>query len=214
MNTQAKLNPNRLRIFHEIRKRRIFVGELSYDLKKDKYILIYDKVYAYAKNAIPISPKLDLFKLRHESKGKLFSALQDRIPEKENPAYPDYCASQDISVDEKNPIILLGTIGKRGPSSFVFEAVYETEFNAEDIIKFREELQITQHDFAQAFAINKTSLQRIESNASQDKNSLKLIEIFLNFPDVALWQLKQTGHQIHSNVLTKLINYFEKLKST
>lgn len=73
----------------------------------------------------------------------------------------------------------------------------------------RAELKITQHDFAQAFAINKASLQRIESNASKDKNTLKLIEIFFNFPEVALWQLRQTGGQIHSKVLTKLIRYFQ-----
>ena len=48
----------------------------------------------------------------------------DRIPSKENPAYPDYCKSQGISVNETNPIILLIAIGKRGPSTFIFEPVF------------------------------------------------------------------------------------------
>ena len=203
-------NEDRLKIFHEGRKRRTFVGELIYDKKKDKYVLIYDKKYAHSKNAIPISPDLDLFKLRHQSeKGKLFPAFLDRIPEKSNPAYKDYCKSQGISPAEKNPIILLGAIGKRGPSTFVFEPSYENEFNINDITKLREELDITQHDFAKALDISKATLQRIESGESHEKNTLKYIQILLEFPEVALWQLKQTGNQVHHDVLAKLIKYFE-----
>ena len=43
MNYPIKLNENRLQIFHETKKRRVFVGELIYDKKKDIYELIYDK---------------------------------------------------------------------------------------------------------------------------------------------------------------------------
>lgn len=89
MNSPVKLNPNHLRIFHEIRKRRIFVGELIYDAKKDQYELIYDESYANSKSAIPLSPDLHLFKLHHKIKGKLFPAFEDRIPDRSNPAYPD-----------------------------------------------------------------------------------------------------------------------------
>lgn len=205
-----KPDENRLQIFHEGRKRRIFVGELIYNKEKDKYELIYDKQYARSKNAIPVSPDLNLFKLHHQSeKGKIFSSFLDRIPEKSNPAYKDYCKSQGIDLNEKNPIILLGTIGKRGPSSFVFEPVYPNEFDPTDITKLRESLQITQHDLAKAFDISKATLQRIESGASQDMNTLKRIQILLKFPDVALWQLKLTGGYVHSSVLAKLVKYFE-----
>lgn len=154
---------------------------------------------------------LILFKLNHLSEtGKLFSSFIDRIPDKSNPAYKDYCKAQRISFDEKNPIILLGTIGKRGPSSFIFEFVYSSEFNPCDIVKLREQLQISQHDFAEAFDISKTTLQRIESEKSYDLNTLKRIQILLEFPEVALWQLKQTGSRVHKDVLSKLIVYFEK----
>lgn len=210
MNYQIKLDPFRLKIFHESRKRRTFVGDLIYHQEKDVYELIYDKNYAHSYNAIPLSPELDLFKLRHQSnKGKLFASFIDRIPDKSNPAYNDYCNSQGISPNEKNPIILLGTIGKRGPSSFVFESVYKSEFNLTDIIKLRKELNITQHDFAQAFDISKTTLQRIESGLSKDLNTIKYLHILIIFPEVALWQLAQTGNRIHQSVLTRLIKYFE-----
>ncbi len=210
MNYPCKPDEYRLKIFHESRKRRILVGELTYDKKNDKYELIYDKNYAHSKNAIPISPDLDLFKLHHQSeKGKLFPSFIDRIPERSNPAYNDYCKAQGISPAEKNPIILLGSIGKRGPSSFIFEPVYYSKFNSSDVINLRKQLQITQHDLAKALDISQTTLQRIESGISSDHNTLKYIQILLKFPDVALWQLKQTGNQVHKDVLTKLIKYFQ-----
>ncbi len=211
MNYLTKLDECRLKIFHESRKRRILVGELIYNKEKDRYELIYDKNYAHSKNAIPISPILDLFKLHHHSKkGTLFPSLMDRIPDKSNPAYSDYCKAQGISTTEKNPIILLGTIGKRGPSSFIFEPVYKSEFNSNDIINLREQLQITQHDLAKALDISQTTLQRIEAGVSSDLNTLKYMQILLKFPEVALWQLKQTGNQVHKDVATKLLKYFQE----
>jgi DNA-binding XRE family transcriptional regulator len=213
MNYQIKPDENRLQIFHEGRKRRIFVGELIYDKKKDKYQLIYDRSYTLTKNAIPLGPDLSLFKLCHQSeKGKMFPSLVDRLPEKSNPAYEDYCKAQGISPDEKNLIILLGTIGKRGPSGFIFEPVYCDKFDPSDITRIREQLDISQSDLAKAFDISKTTLQRIESGISKDLNTLKLIQIFFRFPEVALWQLKQNGKYINSQVLAKLIKYFEEVK--
>lgn len=213
MNYKTKLDENHLKIFHETKKRRVFVGDLIYDKKKDIYELIYNKNYADSKSAIPIGPDLSLFKLRHQSKiGALFPSFIDRIPDKSNPAYKDYCKSQGISQNEKNPIILLGTIGKRGPSSFIFEAVYSSKFDQNDIKNLRKKLQITQHDFALAFDINQRTLQRIETGSSQDPNTLKHIQIMLTFPDVANWQLEQTGSRVHKDVLVKLKNYFETKK--
>lgn len=210
MKYQIKLHESRLQIFHETKKRRVFVGELTYDKKKDIYELIYDKNYANSISAIPISPDLNLFKLHHQSKkGKLFPSFIDRIPDRSNPAYKDYCKAQGISSNENNPIILLGTIGKRGPSSFIFEPVYYTTFNPSSIKDLREKLRITQQDIALVFDINQRTLQRIEKGTSQDPNTLKHLQIILTFPDVAIWQLKQTGSRVHKDVLTKLIKYFE-----
>ena len=212
MNYCNIIDKYRLKIFHEGRKRRIFVGELIYVNTKDRYELIYDKNYASSKSAIPISPELDLFKLHHYSKkGEIFSAFLDRIPDKDNPAYSDYCNAMGISPSEKNLIILLGTIGTRGPSSLIFELVYYNNFAISDIKKIREDLEITQNDFAAALDISKTTLQRIEAGTSHDLNTVKCIQIFFTFPEVALWQLQQTGSRVHSAVLKKLIKYFELL---
>lgn len=206
-----KANKNKLRIYHEGKKRRIFVGELSYDPKKDRYALHYDEKYVLLKSAIPLSPDLSLFKLKHYSKkGELFPVFVDRIPDRLNPAYVDYCRSQGISPHEKNPIILLGSIGRRGPSSFIYEPVYEDEFNIEELKNFLEKLKITQHDFSVAFDFSKVTLQRVISGVSQDANLLKRIQILFRFPEVALWQLSLTGARVHAVVLGKLISYFQR----
>lgn len=210
MNSTIKLDKNQLHIFHEIRKRRIFVGTLIYHKEENQYELIYDQNYANSKNAIPLGPNLSLFKTHHISpKGKLFPSFLDRIPSRENPAYEDYCYSQGISVNEKNYIILLGSIGKRGPSSFVFENVYINPFSSKDIIALRENLNITQHDLAEAFGISKITLQRIESGTSKDPNTLKLLQIYFEHSEVALEQLKLTGSRVHIRVLSKLQKYFK-----
>lgn len=204
-----KIDPNRLLIFHELKKRRIYVGELIYDKNMDVYRLIYDHNYINSKNAIPLAPELDLFKMVHtSSKGQIFSAFTDRIPERQNPAYPDYCHSKGISVDETNPIILLGTIGSRGPSSFVFEKTYEAGISINEITNLRQDLNITQHDFAEALGISKVTLQKIEAGVSSDIKTIKLLQIYFTFPEVAIWQLHQTGATVHSSVLSKLFNYF------
>ena len=214
MKNNIMLDKDRLNIFHEGPKRRIFVGQLMFNKTINSYELNYDKEYTYFKNAIPISPALDLFQVKHISKNReLFPAFIDRIPLKSNPAYNDYCYSQGISPNEENPIILLGSIGKKGPSSFIFEAVYNHEFTATVIKETRQSLKISQHDSSQAFDISKNTLQRIESGKSKDVNSIKIIQIYLNFPEVALWQLKQTGQKIHSNALNTLIRYFENKKN-
>ena len=209
MKSNFILDKTKLHIFHESRKKRIFVGELIYVKDKDRYELIYDKHYAHSKRAIPISPRLDLFKSRHKSeRGEMFPAFLDRIPEKNNPAYVEYCKAEGISSKEKNVIVLLGSIGKRGPSNFVFEPVYYSEFSIQDIIEMRKQLQISQDDFAAAFNINRLTLFKIEAGKSKDTNTLKLLEIYWKFPDIALWQLKLFGGRIHKNTLNTLIQFF------
>ncbi len=214
MNSSLKIDPSRLLIFHELTTRKIYVGELLYDENRDVYILRYDENYTHLKNAIAISPELDLFKITHISKkGQLFPAFVDRIPDRENPAYADYCRAQSISIDETNPIILLGSIGGRGPSSFIFEKTYKASFSIEDVKKLRQNLNISQHDFADAFGISKVTLQKIEAGISSDTRTMKLLQIYLTFPEVAIWQLYQTGSKVHSSVLSRLFTYLHEKRT-
>lgn len=210
MSSLIKLDKNRLAIFHEGRKKRVFVGELFYDKTNQHYELCYDPGYTQLSNAIALGPELSLFQQRHHS-DKLFASFVDRLPVKNNPAYEDYCRTQGVSIEEDNPIILLQTIGKRGPSSFIFEPIYQHTFNKEHLLAMRAALQISQHDVAEALDINKQTIQRIETGKSHDHNTLKRLELFFEFPDIALWQLKLTGCRVHSSALAKLAGYFHHL---
>lgn len=68
------------------------------------------------------------------------------------------------------------------------------------------------NDLANAFGIKQVTLQRIESGMTHDKNTIKLLQIYFNFPEVALWQLQQTGARVHAVVLWRLKEYFSKKK--
>jgi len=162
-------------------------------------------------SGIPLGPDLPYSRLPIESEsGKLFGTILDRIPSKENPAYPDYCYSQGISPDEKNLIILLATIGRRGPSSFVFEPVFiPLEDTVEELKQFRRDLELTRYDFAMAFGFAEITIDKVEKRITQDRNILRLIDSVLHYPEMALDQLAITGKHVHAKVRTRLFYHFK-----
>ncbi len=206
---------DRLQIYHEGRKRRVPVGELKYHQNLEKFELVYEQSYMLFPKAIPLGPELSLFQKSHLSeKGTLFPSLMDRLPSRDNPAYNDYCLSQGISASEENLIVLLGTIGRRGPSSFVFEPVFETAgIDGNQVAIFRKSLGMTQYDFAHAFDFRQVTINRIESGQSKDQGTLARIKIYIEFPEVALWQIKQTGGRVHSSVQQKAVAYLMGARS-
>ena len=114
-----------IRLFLERRSKRLFVGKL--ERKEKKYIFSYDKKYLNYKKAIPFGQEFPLTKQYFESQ-EIFPSFQDRIPSKENPAYSDYCKQFGISPEEKDIFILLATIGRKGPSWFMFEPLWEEKY--------------------------------------------------------------------------------------
>lgn len=209
----SKIDPHQLHVFSEGRKRRVFVGTLTWDNRKNHFTFKYDQKYSRSKSAIPVGQELHLFKKVHVAKGKLFPSFADRIPSKENPAYKDYCSSQGIPQDESNPIILLISIGKRGPSTFIFEPILLNEFTFDDVKTFRESLGVSIHEWAAAFDFNPPTLQRLESGKKTDLGTIRRAQIYIEFPQVAMWQLELTSGKIHVETFHKLWTYFEtKLK--
>ena len=117
----------------ERRKALFLVGRLKKE--DEQFIFTYTDKFLREPNVIPLGPEFPLTQKEFRS-DKLFPTMDDRIPLRKNSAYPDYCRQMGIDVDEQDPIVLLSTIGSRGPSSFVFVPVYDRSFSAEDVRSF------------------------------------------------------------------------------
>lgn len=169
-------------IFLQKRKTRLHAGVLSRE--NGKMVFIYDDHYFTSKNIIPLGPEFPLTQKTFFS-DKLFPSLEDRIPSQQNPAYPEYCQSMGIDPKEKDPFILLSTIGKKGPSSFLFSPIFDRSIEPTDLTTFREKLGLTCREFAKVFEFSQTSLNTFEKNRSTGKDILKRLEILINYPDVA-----------------------------
>lgn len=144
--------------------------------EKDQFVFTYDDLYFRARKIIPLGPEFPMTRKVFTSKS-LFSSLKDRIPSKENPAYPEYCSYMGISPDEDNPFVLLSTIGQKGPSSFVFMPLYEREFHVQDVIEFRKLLGFTTRDFAEIFEIPQASLNALERKRNSGKDLFKATRV-------------------------------------
>jgi len=210
----SKIDKQRLEVFAESRKRRQFVGTLTWDNVKNWFEFRYDPKYARSKKAIPLGKELDLFKKSHVCRGKLFPSFADRIPPRNNPAYEDYCRAQGISLDETNPIVLLVSIGRKGPSTFIFEPVIKDDFDVEEIRKFRLAADLSINDMALAFDLNPPTLQRIETKKAIDASTIRRIQIYLTFPKVAMWQVERNMGKLHSETFHRLWNYLNFRKKT
>lgn len=216
-----EINPKSIKaldVFLENRKSRVYVGQLrliekvnnknNKDYSKGKeFVFEYDNKYLYSKNSIPLGPDIPLTRKINKS-NELFKTLNDRIPSSKNPSYKEYCDTMGISTSERNPIILLSTIGKRGPSSFVFEPVYEDNYSVESFLKFRRNLGLTIREFATAFDFSPATIQRIEKDRVGGRwDSLKRIAIYDRFPEVALYELSIRGGLLHDKKREKVISY-------
>lgn len=195
-------------IFLEKRRTRVHVGILK--RQNAKLIFTYDENYFKAKNIIPLGPEFPLTQRDFKSE-KLFPSLEDRIPSLQNPAYPEYCLAMGINPEERDPIILLSTIGRKGPSSFIFYPIFERKITAGDVVHFRESLGLTTREFSAVFEFSQSSLNALERHRILGNEILKRLEIILNFPNVALdFLLVNGGHLIYE----KWITATNKLKAT
>lgn len=189
-------------VFLEKRKAMVYVGRLTRENKGYKFV--YEKNYLYSKGVIPLGNELPVTQREHLSI-KLFPSLSDRIPLRENPSYADYCRVAGISETEEDVLVLLPTIGKRGPSSFIFEPVYDRCFDGETCKKFRLELGLTIREFAGVFDLSTTTLMAVERGKNSGREVLKRLEIYYRYPDVALKEIFIRGGVLHEKKRIRII---------
>lgn len=189
-------------VFLEKRKTMVYVGRLTRE--NEGYKFVYIKKYVYAATSIPLGNEMLLTQKEYFS-ATLFSSLSDRIPLRENPSYPDYCRSVGISETEKDYLVLLSTIGRRGPSSFIFEPVYDKDFNGNICKSFRTELGLTIREFAGVFDVSTATILAIERGGGFGKEALKRLEIYYRYPNVALDEIFIRGGVLHERKRRKVI---------
>jgi HipA-like protein len=193
---QLKLLIIGIDIFLEKRKTRMHVGNLKKE--NNQFVFTYNEKYLRAQNIIPLGPEFPLTKKQFKSKS-LFTYFEDRIPSKKNPAYLEYCQTMNIDLKEDDPLILLSTIGKRGPSAFIFEPIYKRFLSIQDVLNFRKLLNLTTREFAHIFEISQASLNALERKRYSGKNLLKRLKIIIQFPSVSLYFLIINGGILSSN---------------
>lgn len=160
----------------------------------------YDKEYLCFQKAIPLGPEMPLTRRVYQSE-QLFRPFTERIPSRENPAFPDYCKSAGISVGESNPLILLSTIASRGPSSFLFKPIYSDSFTSSDLKRFRQNLGLSVRDFAMCFDFSAPGITRVETGKTGGREILKRAEIYALYPNVAIDQLRRRAAHLHQGKL-------------
>jgi hypothetical protein len=204
-----------LEVYSEHRRRRLLVGVLTFDAKKRRYRFRYNLRYRLLRGAVPLGPEFDLSEKEIVSKNsELFPSLRDRIPSTANPAYAEYCRAAGISANEKNPLVLLGTIGRRGPSSFIFEMLSAGQpGDPVSLLKnLKNSLKLSSWDIAQAFDIPELSIQRILSGKCSDKNLLALLHVYLSFPEAGLWKLKTNQRKLFSATGQAIQSYLSQMR--
>ena len=215
-NVEKAKNEIKLRFHNELmkgletKKTRKLVGVL--ERNKNDYTFEYDKKYFYSEDPIQIGPGLSLAKRKHRSK-ELFDIFLDRIPSRKNSAYEDYCKQVGIDINEDDEMLLLATLGAKGPSSFIIERETQGDFTGKSLKEFRKKLELSMRDFSELFDISLSSIQKIENEQVSGKEVLKRIEIYSKFPDVAIFEAKRNKKGVHSDCFRKVIEKF-KTKSS
>lgn len=181
-------------VYLEKRKTREYVGRLFRE--GACFVFIYDNTYLYKHRSIPIGPDLPLTQKKFISES-LFPSFEDRIPSHKNPAYQEYCNMVGIDHNEKDPLILVATLGQKGPSSFIFSPVITTSITNEDIIKFRKKLNLSVREFSDIFDFSPTTINRLEKKITSGKDALKRFEIYFYFPEVALYEVNKNRFKIN-----------------
>ena len=180
-------------VYLEKRKSREYVGQLSRE--KALFIFTYADLYLYKSKSIPLGPDLPLTKKKFVS-DILFPSFEDRIPSNKNPAYPEYCSMVGIDPNEQDLLILVATLGQKGPSSFIFAPAPVITITGEDITNFRQNLKLTIREFAELFDFSPATISKIEKNVTLGKDSLKRLELYYYFPEAAIYTVMKNRFKV------------------
>ena len=198
-------------ILEETRKSRVLAATLWKE--QGMYYFRYEQNYLHRAYATALGPDLPLSLDTIRSK-KFFRSLEDLIPDKRSSSYNDYCLIAGISPLEKDPLVLLSTIGNSGTTKFVFQKDSSSDYlSSHDIRSFRQKLNLSQRDFSAFFEIPIISLQKLEQGTPGQIIAKRYIEQFIIEPSLLLPLLKKRGMFLHSTKQKDIRKLTELLSS-
>lgn len=187
-------------VYSQTRSKRDYVGRLWRE--DGKFHFEYERHYQRLKGAVGLGPEFPLHQ-KSFSSVELFPSLADRIPSRQNPAYPDYCTQWGINENETDPFVLLTTIGRRGPSTFIFEpAIQDVDGNT--IRKFREQLELNQREFAAVLGLPQLTVGKLERGMVRSIPIMTYVEMCMQVPQALKWLVEKRGQFIHDEKCSKI----------
>lgn len=193
-----------VQVFLEFFKTRIPVGILKEE--NDGFEFCYDDKYLKHKAALPLGVEFPLTQKKFCSK-EMFPTFLDRIPDKDNPAYKDYCTQALIPVTVTDPIVLVSTIGKRGPSSFIFEPIFKNDFSWEIVESFMSMFNLSVNDLATIFGVSPSIISKIKAGKSSGKEVMNLLEIVFSSFESLHFILQKNGASIHPKKIDRIYKF-------
>jgi HipA-like protein len=181
-----------LKAFCEFERKRMLVGTLTRDA--GTYTFVYSKSWLFYDGQFQLGPDLPLSEKPYRSK-KMFQAFLGRIPPRSSENYARYCEERGIKVDESDLFVLLGTIGHKGASSFVFELDDSDERQAKVLTAVAALVDEFSYDIiAAAFGITKTGLYKLLTKKVPVQNSsiYSVLEICIFNIDAARWKISSS----------------------
>lgn len=197
-----------LELFLEYRASRKKAGTLKRE--NGNYTFTYQESYLKSRFSLSAGPEFPLTR-RSFSSDTLFPSFLDRIPDKANPAYPEYCRAYGIDPEEKDEMVLLSTLGQRTASSFIFFQKKELIARPEELREFRKALGLGLRDFADLFDTEYSTLSRIENGKTSGVEFMRRMYIYLRHPDTAREIMKANRGLIHPKAWKGALEGLESL---
>lgn len=197
----------RVNVFSQNKNRRVLVGQIWRE--KNEYCFQYNTGYIKLRSGIPLGVELPKYQTGVIRSKKLFPSLEERIPSRQNPEYPNYCRQWGISPEEQDQLILLVTIGNRGPSSFLFRKDEDILIEGLQINNFRQKLNLSLREFAVFLDVQPATLSKTEKGSLAPDMFLRLCRLLINVPQALGFQLKLRGQYLHDNKILGIKKYLE-----
>ena len=116
-----------------------------------------------------------------------------------------------IDEREKDPMVLLATLGRRGPSSFICTPIYKDSFTPQHLAQFRQHLGLSTREFALVFNFAPSTINGIETGRYDGREALRRIELYQKVPEAARFELERNRHKISEKKFHQAYNALEKM---